>query len=670
MSLALPRSLRPRLGVALLAVLVLTACGGEEDTPNQVAESEGPRVVVEAKPVAERARYALERVFKGPVPQTALPIETMHARSLQLAIRDLVAMPDATLALLADPEIQNRVLGPKARDTNPWHAILEILLELEERPTSLAITWLRPAFEREVSVPLRRLAARLLSVLDGPQVGPLLLEMLAKHMGDRDVPRHLFAGLARIGDPYLREGLNLAVRRGPPRLWSALPDHLSVRPTPTTYDPARASQLAWVGTVLEADGPRQPGGLPHHVQFGWAWWRGLTDLTAPTIRVGAAQERRQGLGPLPAEVSLGAGWMKTEVSDHPIVPPTAWFMTGREPAAEARCALALWGYDAYEHQRALDEALAPDVDPTVKITARHCVAPEREREVRERNLEEFRAFLDGDLNDPGLATRIIPELGRIVGGLPEGQDERTIAVLKKALMTLRPLAVWSGTVDRVAARLQDTGTPMEPYYRELLTSGDAYGEALGMYLLRKAQDPATLGLVDEVRRTYEGRADQVEKLDQYWSLQVHIAARRQGIEPDRLLQFLEDYVRYLREDARERRGVEMTALLATALLDFGPEGADRFASLVEEGPARPYVQAVARRPVRLPLRVAEVLLGTLDDASDPASVVEVLQTAWTTYPPEAASALATTRSRMPKRFHPAFDVALDRVVHRSPARPE
>ena len=114
-----------RTAIALLCLLFLLPSCGDDDVPPP-APPERVLPDVEELPFDARVAYAIERIFRGPERQSALPMPGAHSVNLALARDDLIDMPDATLAALADPALIERGTGPSVRDRNPWHGILSV----------------------------------------------------------------------------------------------------------------------------------------------------------------------------------------------------------------------------------------------------------------------------------------------------------------------------------------------------------------------------------------------------------------------------------------------------------------------------------------------------------------------------------------------------------------
>jgi hypothetical protein len=654
--------LSPAVLTALFCAALLGACGEQEGPPAE-AVPEG-RVVtpIEDVPLEERARYAFERLLTGPEPQSVLPIRKMQSRMLTTAIFDLVAMKPQTVALLRDPARVKRVTDPARKDTNPWHGVLDVLLALEEYDAELIRPWVEPAIRRRTDTPLRRRAAHVISMSRDPEIGPVVLEFLRMDAGDREIDRRMLEALVGLGSPWLERGIRLVLERGSPRGWVSLPDALSYRTDPG-ISASNASALAWAGTWLEGSGPRPPTRLPSVARFEWSGLRALLDEQSARTPLTGSGHRSMAYGPIAEEMAYGAGWHKAPFLGQTAMSPSAWFMTGREAAAECRCTLAIWNFDTYVHQREIDEALPVGLDEQVRMIARHCVSPAREPVVRERNVEDLERLVTEAPDAPNPAAHV-KEMLRLIGGLPPVQEPRVSALLRRMVKSLRPVSVFQPVISQAYTALTVLGQPALDFLEEMTRSSDPVEQGIALQQIRNLRHADYLPMLEAWLARARG-----EQRDELFNAAIWVYSSRFQIEPVALRAFVTRYATWVRERLIPERGAARAALTAAGLLDFGVDGARAYARFMEEDDTGAFVTPLIERPGLLQRPIVEAALAKLGEHAPADRIQITLELAWLRFPASAAADVAALRQVLPARYHPAVDVVLRRVQHRPSVEP-
>ena len=144
-----PRRARRRATLLALAVVDVGA-----PSRGPASRASGPTKARRARRRRPVRRTGLTRIVRGPEP-TSFAIPAFHKDLLLDAERNLAALPEPTLDLLADPALVARLQAQD--DANPWHAILAVLARIGTRRPDVARAWAEPAL-RHGLLTLRRAA--------------------------------------------------------------------------------------------------------------------------------------------------------------------------------------------------------------------------------------------------------------------------------------------------------------------------------------------------------------------------------------------------------------------------------------------------------------------------------------------------------------------------------
>lgn len=641
----------------LLLLVALAACGGDDTPPAAPAEQQLiERTFPELAPVpeAERAAYAFERLVRGPKPLGPLRVPDIHRRNLEMARADLLAVELETLAILEDPAVIERYTGMARQNADPWHNILRVLLALPGKPVELVLAWTEPVLALDVAGPLltlRREAARVLASVPDPRVGPTLLALFEAEPAEREMGVLCLPPLLRLDSPWREWALEVAMTSGSPSLWSDSATRISGLVPLGEVDPAVSDLMAWWGVLLEGSGPRLPRELPRIKHLPWAPARLALDPTVPHLpdgqRVGRAGVA---YGPIPSAISHGGGWYPADLSHDAVFPMYGYLLTGKMPAAQARCALSLWRYPTYAHAVRADQALQGE-DDALYWTARHCKMD------ADLELDDVRSELAAalDRGGPWTPARVGAVRG-LIASLPSSSDPANWDLLVRVLTEMRPLDQTRTAVERAYDLMVGREPDLVSVIEKMLRSDDPATRGVGLHLIRRAREPVYL---DALERWYD-ETEAPEERSMLRRTLTWMYSRGSGIEPGRYEAFVGRYEDWIDElDDREAAG------FATGLLDFGAPGRLAFARGLQ-GERRAVYLAGWPRDRRIVSRpVAEAAVAPMGHETVRAETAHVLGLAYTSFPAEAASALAALRDRLPSGDRTLVDPALDRVRHRA-----
>jgi len=397
---------------------------------------------------AVRAAYWIDRLLKGPEP-TAFAIPSFHKTLLLDAQLNLVALGAVTLERLADPDLVERV--QRQEDTNPWHAILEVLARLAPRRPEIGRAWAVPAIRAD-ALTLRRAAIDVFEAMRSPADGPVLLDALARNGDDRLLGPRLSGLLLRFGAPWDGLAARTLYERaagdrpdGASGLWTSLAAVASDAP-----DRARPDLLAWWGLLCETAGPR----APEPATLGMATGRSID----------------------PAHMAVVA-------SPHALT-------SGRLAAAEARFALARQG-NAIAVRQVTADLDAPD--PALRELARRLA----ERPVATTGREAARASAAAHVAAlRGSAPPTPDEVASVGRTLRSDESPEALRLLEDLFRELPKVPAWKVALLDVFDGLVVRGGDLVDAMQRLLADGGDDAVDLAFVLMRRSGGPAFIPIIE------------------------------------------------------------------------------------------------------------------------------------------------------------------------------
>jgi hypothetical protein len=635
------------VGAGLLALTLLGAPCGCGDAPAPPPQGPpGPATtrwnVPPASP-AEQVRFALDRMVRGPVPQTLLAIPDQHTYVLRAAKADLLALPLETLALLRDPALIERLTGPATKDLNPWHNVLELISALPQPDAALVRSWVAPI--RDHGAPsLLLLGVGCIQASGSDELADLALLLLERGAHDRNVSKEAFRFLAAASPPWPQRALQLLFARGSPHAWVAVAAALDAGGQRGAVAAARANLLAWWALLSEQGGPRIPTGLPRVKTVAYVEAFGRPETPAVAAGTWLPSSR----------IAYDQGWLTAAPEEAAELPLVALFGTGQEPAALARCALGRLGYEAARWAVEADRAGRDEVR---RARAEHCALPgdpPMATDVASRATEDFLA----SLRAPRATPWTLAEVTEVRRALPPATTPEAVALLRRVVREARPVTDLVSVVETAhdLLRAQERGLDQEAVF-ELLDKGDQLdpeARSLGVHLAQRSRQGIYLPRLLALEA--KASADQARALQRgmHWIV----------TGGDISAPVLSDYVRRYAERA-DQASDEVLPTLATGFLDLGEPGV---AALVERihGPrAVIYARALMRASGVLPVAVAEALSQRIDARLSPEARRDLYLALWRGAPAQAAGALAAAKARLDPSERPVVDVVLETVRHRA-----
>ncbi len=653
----------PRALLPLFLALVLSACGdGEGGAASPPAARPAPVAAAPLPPVsrAEKAAFALERLTRGPLRRTgAFEIPSLHLLNLQHARRDLIALPDETVALLRDEDRRASLTRlTSAGEARPsWHSVLDVLLGLPVHPVDLALAWTE-GVEKANDAPLHRRAAYALAATRDPKAAPRLLTLLRLRARDREVGRIALEALLALGDPWDRQALERVYRYGGSRTWGRVPLLIAGAaegPAPTDLD---ADALAWWALLAETGAPVPFTDLDRVVRPAWAGLvLRLRDDVWPSERLelGLAQRFRRLVAP--ARVLEGSGGIPHRRDRTALLPPRGVQPGGGKTAAQARVLLAEAGFDAYVQAVRHDLRSRDVMLADIAAASRASGAADHAAELHAAVVDQYVASLGGFSSTDTTAA------GGSLDRLAELRPEAAVAYAWTILEQARPWAAhevplkiaYEVLAEREDARLLETVSA-------LARSPEAGEASVALSLIRWARDPRFVPAVLAGIASVPPESQALQRRLLVW-LQT---APDAGLTDEAAEAFVRRYGTWIDETLDAE-----AAGLVTGLLDLGAPG---FAAYAEglRGPRRHvYLSGLLSRPGVVPPVLAEALLAPIDSDTSILERHAVWVAIYRSAPPEAAGYLVAARNRLTPQVRAETDDILEVVRHRSatPAAP-
>ncbi len=588
-----------RIGVAVtMAAFLVGPAVGDADAPQSAAA---------------RAAYWLDRLLLGP-DGPSLGIPHYHQNLLVDAQKGLVDVREATLERLADEGLRERVTS--SGDTNAWHGILGVLIQIGPDRPQVARAWAAPALQQG-EVTLRRLAAGVFSALRAPEDVAVLLEALRRDAADRMIAPALMKTLVSMGPSAAAVAARFAYGRLPvdggegSSVWNSLPNLLE-----QAHGGPFDDVLAWWGLLTDGSGPRAPD---------------------PVAVRGQALPR---IDP-----------------DRMAVLARAHFLTdGRRATAESHALLALRGRPT---ATAAIHAEAASGDPLLRASAARVLAKLRLRAGTDREAVRTRAgallnnLPELDKADPAEVVDLAEALR--VDESPEARD-----LLVRLFAAMPTLPAWRATYAVVHDGIVVRGGDPAPRLEVLLRSAQPREPELALFLIRRSRDPR---YVDVLERWYADPASAPMRPRLRRELIFLVVASLSGtarIPPDRLAAFAAS-VRGWAEDPRD----PSAGGLVSALFDLGAPGQAELAAGLA-GPRRGiFVDALRGAPLgRLDPAGMAALLAPLGRDTPPAERAMLLQAVYFTAGGSAVPALQAARMRLHPDARAEADALLRMIRNR------
>lgn len=605
-------------------------------------------------PIGARIDYALDRIERGPGRQY-FRIPKVTDLSLRLATRDLMAMGREALARFREPQRLARITSAENKDTNPWHSMLVVLATLPGKDAETVNAWCEPALER-FDVPLKRKCVRALVATPDEGIAPVLLRFFDQLAHDREAAPMAFERLIRGPSPYAEQAMDIATRRGADLFWirfqrGLLPDSGGAEGTPL-----QATRLTWWALLAERSGPRFGAGLPRVRKFPWTLARPLLDPSVPRTRsqVDGETVAEVAIGPWADTTAYGTGWISADLGASGFIPINAYLLSGAEPAADARCLLARWGYPAFVASRAHDRTL-DGIDPLRHHKTIHCVDPDEELAQRIKNLAKLETALDGIVNDGRIGLDHL--LGALIDGSPSpSEHEASRQTLIRILESLRPHETYSGSIQRAFERLAEIPEVRRQVVMRMLREGDADDQGVARSLVRRNPEAEFIPVIRDQMARSEGR-----EFGSRLRLLAYMYSRLDREDPRARDDFARRFVAWCREQP-----VQEMARLATGWLDLGPVGEAAFIEDLSTSRRPLLLRSLIGRTQPLPVHVAAAITRGVDRGTSRDERHAVLIIAYACFPVEAAPHLEAMRKRLPSSVDKEVAPVVERVRHRAP----
>ncbi len=642
-----------RRWVALGLLLVLASACGEDHTGPRAKDPATLAPVAAAPPDTpgpvsdrERARFALDRVLRGPLPRTAtFAIPHFHPVTLELATEDLVLLRDDTLALLSDPGLVARLTTAPEGVRNAWHSVLEVLSRLDDVPFDLARRWSVPALDTG-DVPLVRRATGLLASHGDAAAGPPLLRALETWPTDRDIAPVAASALVRLGGTWRVRALRILLERGTA--------NAQRRAAPWLLEAGNGDgAAAWWATFMEVGGPTPVLGLRPTLLPGWNVARIVTsDATWPREPAGIdrALSASRLLAPVDERERIAS--LPVAGGETACIPLETFRYTGALAAAEAACRLAIAGHAPWVATVLADRA---GPDPVRQVVARDCSTGRDDEATAEQARRLVTTFLDAIADGLGADPDGVAAALRRVR--PAGEEDR---LAWRLLEEARPAAAYAGLLRAAYDRLATSdAAAVDAWVEERLLDEDPESRALAIEIVRTSPKAAYLPALE----TLLDRAGSRRDLDPMAlrKLLAWVYGRATDVPPDRVRAFARRFAAWIDETPDP-----WAATLAPALLDLGDAGAEVYAAGLRGDRRDAYLQGLIARGAIVAPVVAEALLAPVDASTSRPDRQAAWIAAYLTAPAEAAGALAAARDRVDPANRAEVTDILEAVRHRAP----
>ncbi len=650
---------RAALLVACIACAVTASCGGPSDPPRPPPRKAPPAlepidddaIVADAiqrliaGPGTDLLRMGIELDEKGAIVATHATWDVrVHATNTELAIRDVLALPDSLARRLSDVALVRRLTEVHPENEGSWGQVLDLITRAEGIPWDVVERWVRPVLDGRGTEYTRRRAMRTLAASRDPRAHAALLSFVTAADPSPEAIDMALATLLRAAPGVRAAAMRETLRHGDGKAWfrvkGALVGDLGVG----APDHDRLDALAWWAALVEGSGPTVSNDPPPVKR---AVPGRIAEALDPAV-LASVPGRALGLRPAPTD-----GWLRTSGERDLVQATIAHLFVGWEPAGEARCELAYRGAPPWVAGIARDRAAA-----TVDAERARRAAACRLAEDRPAISARARDTLVHWLNDPG-AQASEGDLQQAIIDLPEpAADPVARDILRDVLEKAPAGAAGDRLAQRAYERLAAIDVGVADRLMAMIVDADEARSTRARTILMAHPDRRFLPAIEGHVASLSGVA-----ADNAWLRALAFVARIPDRAPEETRRWVDALARRI-DDADEETG----ASLVGALLDLGPEGALRFAEGLR-GPLRArYVRGWPQGIEPVPVEVAHALLEPLSGESAFPDVVAALQLAWRTFPPDAAPAVAALLDRLPRSRRTAVLPVFHRIRHRAPIR--
>lgn len=567
---------------------------------------------VPSEPTPEdRAGYWLDRIIRGPEP-ASFEISNIHKDLLLDAERNLAAIPDASLARLADPELLLRVQSQE--DANPWHAILSVLVQLGKLRPDVARAWAVPASRHEL-LTLRRAAIEVFEALHSPLDGPVLLEAIERDATDRLIGPRAALVLLTLGAPWDAAAARAVYARAPADgplmtrgLWADLPVIASEAP-----GGARPDLLAWWGFLTESAGPRR----------------------ADPPKGGAGKGR-----------AIDPEVLAVVALPHALT-------RGARAASMVRMELARTGGPEARAQAARDRE---SDDPEIREVATVL----KERPATDEERAHVRSLATGFVIQlVGASPPALDDVVSVARALRKDESPDALRLLLELFRAI-PLDIrWKAPHLEVFEGLVVRGAPLALEIERLIGIGSDTAIDLALFLTRRSGGPAFIPPLERFLATPAAEPVRLRVRRELVFLYTKWA-QHGGLPDDVAKKFANDLATWI-EDSGDRSGVGLVATLA----DLGPAGEAELAARLE-GPKRELYVAglVIGGDHYVGADVTKALLAPLDRRTPRIERRRLLGVVFDIASSSATATLEDARDRMNDEGRADVDTVLRYVRHR------
>ena len=612
---------------------------------------------------ANKVKYSIERVLRGPGTTTGLIIPYLHKRSLAMAEADLTTLADETLKQLASPVVQDRFFGPQVHVLDGWFSMLGVIGELVAHrsiPPQTIRAWTEPALashrkdDRTLTI-FRRRAADIVAATKDRSLADLLMEFFKNDSNDRGIAPRCLAALLAFGSPWAERAMQETYASGGPLVWK----HAARLATTTAgplIDYSTIDRVAWWTHLIETSAPPLTRELPQFKRFAWNQVSAWTDPRVWRIPQEGFSERNVPTPPVPRNNS---GWQSRPYSKTASIPLHSLLLSGKGPAAEARCALATLEHDYPVYRTSLNADLSlKGIDDLLYFRALHCTMDQAVRgDTPDADpVAQLKSAVGPEREQFSQTPKVVIEMIQAVPN--PATDARSKKVLFNILQDLRPLSIWGPAVRAAYDRLEPVAPERDARLKQMLLGDDAtqYSKRSALHAIRRELRPRYASML----LAYHDRLPP-EQQPSIRRLLIPMIAKRRGIEPKLYDEFTNRLVAWI--DAMPLDAISRSA---SSLLDFGERGSNAFVRGLLGPKRKAYIGAWpqhGRHPVSLTL--ARALINPIDAKTPHQEVSFALTLAYLTFPPTAAPGIAGLGERVGEAHEEAIETVLQRVRHRA-----